>query len=90
MFRCGDEGDAVRKEGDTQGYIGGPFDLLDVVSGYFTLGQRQRWLAVKLPEQQAREEVLELGIAESEGRVRGVSMLYFDWDEYVLLERHTG
>ncbi|GIJ87390.1 hypothetical protein Asppvi_006296 [Aspergillus pseudoviridinutans] len=74
-------------KGDTQGHICGPFDLLDVESGYVTLERRQRWLAVKLPEQQAREkEALELGIAGSEGGVGGSWTLYFDRDEYVLPE----
>ncbi|KAF7136904.1 hypothetical protein CNMCM5793_006519 [Aspergillus hiratsukae] len=70
-------------KGDTQGHICGPFDLLDVEDRYITLERRQRWLAVKLPEQQAREkEAVELGIAASEDGVIG--SLYFDRDEYVL------
>jgi hypothetical protein len=74
-------------KGDTQGHICGPFDLLDVESGSVTLERRQRWLAVTLPEQQAREkEALELGIAGSEGGEGGVWALYFGRDEYELPE----
>ncbi|RHZ43744.1 uncharacterized protein CDV56_101862 [Aspergillus thermomutatus] len=70
---------------DTQGHICGPFDLHDAENGYITLERRQRWLAVKLPEQRVREEeALELGIAESEYGGRGLWTLYFDRDEYVL------
>jgi hypothetical protein len=72
-------------KGDSQGHICGPFDLLDFENGYITLERRERWLAVKLPEQQVREkEAVDLGIAGSEYGVGGVWRLYFDRDEYVL------
>ncbi|EAW09336.1 uncharacterized protein ACLA_035390 [Aspergillus clavatus NRRL 1] len=60
-------------QGESQDHIRGLFDLTNDTERCTTLKGRQRWLAVKLPEQQQKEkEAAELGITVAEDGVQGL------------------